>query len=97
MNDLTKIIKSKFSDIGRGWFNMNETSKITYDFGKLKKFLTVVRLTMQDTILSLVKKSFYSLKDYILSFIPDKISVNGTHEIINEWNSDKIIKYDKWG
>lgn len=33
---------------------MKETSKITYDFGKLKKFLTLVRLMMQDTILSLV-------------------------------------------
>jgi dynein heavy chain len=25
---------------------MKETSKITYDFGKLKRFLTVVRLMM---------------------------------------------------
>ena len=29
---------------------MKETSKITYDFGKLKRFLTLVRLMMQDTL-----------------------------------------------
>lgn len=44
--DLIKIIKEKFEGVGKGWFNMKETSKITYDFGKLKRFLTVVRLMM---------------------------------------------------
>ena len=33
---------------------MKETSKVTYDFGKLKRFLTVVRLVIQDTLLSLL-------------------------------------------
>ena len=44
--ELTKIIKNNFQGVGKGWFNMKETSKITYDFGKLKRFLTVVRLMM---------------------------------------------------
>ena len=44
--DLTKIIKVNFQNVGKGWFNMKETNKITYDFGKLKRFLTVVRLVM---------------------------------------------------
>lgn len=43
---MIKIIKERFSDIGKGWFNMKETSKITYDFGKLKRMLTVIRLMM---------------------------------------------------
>ena len=44
--ELTKIIKNNFNGVGKGWFNMKETSKITYDFGKLKRVLTVVRLLM---------------------------------------------------
>lgn len=56
--------------VGKGWFNMQETSKITYDFGKLKRFLTVVRLIMQDSLLFVVKKSYFNLRDYIFSFIP---------------------------
>ena len=51
---MIKTIKSGFSGVGKGWFNIKETSKITYDFGKLKRFLTVVRLMMQDTIQSIV-------------------------------------------
>jgi dynein heavy chain len=51
INNLIKIIKTNFAQVGKGWFNMKETSKITYDFGKLKRFLTVVRLMMQVTIL----------------------------------------------
>jgi len=49
---------------------MKETSKITYDFGKLKRFLTVVRLMMQDTVLSLVRRCYVNLQKYILGFIP---------------------------
>jgi dynein heavy chain len=49
---------------------MKETSKVTYDFGKLKRFLTVVRLVMQDTLLSLVQKSYFSFYEFITSFIP---------------------------
>lgn len=47
VSELTKIIQNNFADVGKGWFNMKETSKITYDFGKLKRFLTVVRLISQ--------------------------------------------------
>lgn len=46
VNRLKEIIKSYFSGVGKGWFNLNETSKETYEFGKLKKFLTVVKFQM---------------------------------------------------
>lgn len=43
---MIKIINDSFQKVGKGWFNMKETNKITYDFGKLKKFLTLIRLMM---------------------------------------------------
>ena len=43
---MIEIITIKFSGIGKGWFNMKETNRLTYEFGKLKRFLTVVRLLM---------------------------------------------------
>jgi dynein heavy chain len=76
IEELIKVIKTNFSGVGKGWFNMQETSKITYDFGKLKRFLTVVRLIMQDSLLFVVKKSYYNLKDYIFSFIPIAVKVD---------------------
>ena len=50
---LAKIIKASFDDVGKGWFNIHETSKETYEFGKLKKFLTLVNFMMQDAVLTL--------------------------------------------
>ena len=75
IEDLIKVIKSNFSMVGKGWFNMQETSKITYDFGKLKRFLTVVRLMMQDTVLSVVRRCFYEFKDFIEKSIPKRVVV----------------------
>jgi len=54
---MTKIIKEQFSDVGKGWFNMKETNRLTYEFGKLKRFLTVIRLSMQDTLYTLIHRS----------------------------------------
>ena len=77
------IIKDQFNEIGKGWFNMKETSKITYDFGKLKKFLTVIRLMMQDTLYSLIRKNFDEYEQMIRSFIPIKIEIFSTNKVKN--------------
>ena len=42
VQELIKIIKSEFNDVGKGWFNMKETSRITYLFGKLTKCKTKI-------------------------------------------------------
>lgn len=68
---------------------MKETSKITYDFGKLKRFLTVVRLIMQDTLLSLVKRCYYQYFDYIDSYIPDEVIIHNTNHVENIYRNDK--------
>ena len=68
-------MKNNFSGVGKGWFNMKETSKITYDFGKLKRFLTVVRLLMQDTVLSLVKRNYTKFATFMKAFVPDQVDI----------------------
>jgi dynein heavy chain, axonemal len=88
IEDLIKVIKTNFSMVGKGWFNMQETSKITYDFGKLKRFLTVVRLMMQDTVLSVVRRCFYEFKDFIATSIPKKVVVRNACETENYYLTD---------
>jgi dynein heavy chain len=51
IKNITNIISESFANVGKGWFNIHETSKETYEFGKLKKFLTTVNFMMQDTVL----------------------------------------------
>mmetsp|Transcript_17510 Transcript_17510/g.38593 ORF Transcript_17510/g.38593 Transcript_17510/m.38593 type:complete len:101 (-) Transcript_17510:73-375(-) len=44
------VITSNLKHIGKGWFNLMETNKESYEFSKLKKFLTIVKYMMQDSI-----------------------------------------------
>ncbi|KAL4427402.1 hypothetical protein ABPG74_009674 [Tetrahymena malaccensis] len=91
ISELTKIIKNNFQGVGKGWFNMKETNKITYDFGKLKRFLTVVRLQMQDTILTLVKRCYIGLYDYLLAFVPLEVQIENPNKVKNMYReSDEL-------
>ena len=92
IEDLIKIIKTNFQNVGKGWFNMQETSKITYDFGKLKRFLTMVRLMMQDSLLSVVRKSYYNLRDYIFSYIPVDVVIVNAAEVVNKFLREDQIE-----
>ena len=88
IQELIKIMKGNFAGVGKGWFNMKETSKITYDFGKLKRFLTVVRLLMQDTVLSLVKKNYEKFCVFLKSFIPEQVTIEDPSNVLNEFILD---------
>ena len=89
VNELIKIIKLHFQSVGKGWFNMKETSKVTYDFGKLKRFLTVVRLVMQDTLLSMVQKSYYNFYQFVTSYIPQKTVIYESNKVENFFETPK--------
>ena len=78
---LERIIRESFADVGKGWFNIYENSQDTYEFGKLKKFLTVVNFMMQDTVLTLSKNSVQEFVDFLLSFIPEETIVNSTADV----------------
>ena len=82
---LEKIIRSSFTDVGKGWFNIHETSKETYEFGKLKKFLTLVNFMMQDTILTLCKDSVKAFVEFMMQYIPQKTTICSTSKVLNEF------------
>merc|ERR1719281_161557 len=72
---LQKLIATKFAGIGKGWFNIAETSQETYLHGKLKKLLTVVKLLMQDTVRDLAIDSTNEYVKVLLGYMPDKTTV----------------------
>lgn len=91
IQELLKIMKSYFSGVGKGWFNMKETSKITYDFGKLKRFLTVVRLMMQDTVHTLVETNYKRFVEFLKSYIPESVNVDDPSNIINNYKMVNVL------
>ncbi len=46
ISNIVKIINSNFEKVGKGWFNLKETNPQAYNFSKLKKFITMVKLLM---------------------------------------------------
>jgi len=91
---LAKIIKVSFEDVGKGWFNIKEDSKETYEFGKLKKFLTLVNFMMQDTVLTMSKDSVREFVDFILCFCPKETRIVSTKEVYNTFNKKKLTPED---
>lgn len=43
-------IKSSFKDVGKGWYNLHESNMETYEFSKLRRFLSLVRFHMEDSM-----------------------------------------------
>jgi len=92
---LAKIIEKKFEGVGKGWFNMKETNKTTYDFGKLKKFLTLARQMMQDVLLTLTKRSYYEYCEAIEDFMPDKVEIFAPNNVKNTYTNIKKLPSGK--
>jgi dynein heavy chain, axonemal len=91
---LKKIIQVNFDQVGKGWFNIFETSKETYEFGKLKKFLVLVNFMMQDTILTMCRSSVISFMHYILKFCPESTEITTTNSVKNIFNKKMVTEED---
>lgn len=76
--------------MGKGWFNIHETSKETYEFGKLKKFLTTVNFMMQDTILTLCKDSVREFVEFMVKFIPKETEIVSTSKVVNRFDKKSV-------
>ncbi|CDJ41591.1 hypothetical protein ETH_00022705 [Eimeria tenella] len=47
---LHQIIESNLRHVGKGWFNIYEFNKETYEYGKIKRMLILTRLLMRDAL-----------------------------------------------
>ena len=96
VNKVKEIIKSNFQESSSGsaksWFNLNETSKETYEMGKLKKFLTLIKFTMQDTLLYMTKKSVDKFVDAVFAFLPKQVQVLDSNTVKNSFLSEDQLK-----
>ncbi|GIQ85466.1 dynein heavy chain 1, axonemal, partial [Kipferlia bialata] len=50
-------IQSSLVHCGKGWYNLEESNRVVYDVSKLKRLLSRVNMTMQDTLRFLVEDS----------------------------------------
>ncbi|RHY96613.1 hypothetical protein DYB35_005659 [Aphanomyces astaci] len=73
-NKLTHAIKTSLVHVGKGWYNLQETRRDTYEFSKLRSFLRRVNLTMkvqtsnissQDTLRYMSEQSLHSFRAFV--------------------------------
>ncbi|TMS18883.1 Dynein heavy chain 1, axonemal [Larimichthys crocea] len=63
---LTEIIRSNLENIGKGWFNINETCWDTYKMSCLSRMIAMVHYKMQDSLRFLVQDSLLALTQLLL-------------------------------
>lgn len=64
---LKNAIRSNFRKCGKGWFNLMENRFEIYRHGKLRRFLTMTRFRMEDTLRMLVNESIQSFVQFMRS------------------------------
>ena len=47
---LHEIIETNLRNVGKGWFNIYEFNKETYEYGKVKRMLILTRLLMREAL-----------------------------------------------
>ena len=86
-NDWIKIIKEtlekSLNGVGKGSFNLKVASKEIYEYLKLKKYMTVVKLVMQDTLNFLVTKSMTKYVEFFESYIPEDVIITDVNKVEN--------------
>lgn len=79
---LHQIVLTEFSSVGKGWFNINETSRDLYRRGKLVRFLALIRLIMQDTLREIAECSVESYSNAIDAMVPLQVEVESLNTTI---------------
>ncbi|KAI9209204.1 dynein heavy chain and region D6 of dynein motor-domain-containing protein, partial [Polychytrium aggregatum] len=81
LTTLKTIIKIGFKDVGKGWYNMQESNMEVYKISKLRKFMTSVKFIMQDSIRFMVLNSMADFIKMIATVSTQKVFINGTNEV----------------
>ena len=87
LDSLKGIFMVNFSKVQDGWFSLGDPVQIrsTYEHGKLKRFLTAVRLEMQDVLRVLIKDSYESYCETLISFLPQSVEIRAPNDVINHF------------
>ena len=58
-------IVSSLRDVGKGWFNLQETNRDIYEFSKLKRLLKLITFSMEDSLRFMVEETVLKYAGFI--------------------------------
>ena len=79
---LKSAVKSSLKEIGKGWFNLNETRTEVYAMSKLKRFLKMVNFLMQDCVITMAEASLHNYADFVIERSSYQIEVISCSEVV---------------
>jgi len=65
----------------------------SYEFKQLKSFLVMLRLNMQDSLYTLIRRSYNDYYDFMKRFVPDKVEIIKENDVINTWSDGNVIDH----
>jgi len=69
-------IKHCLKDVGKGWFNLNETSDEVYKFSKLRRFLMMINFMMEDHLRNVVTKCLKAYAEGIADAVAADVTIH---------------------
>ncbi|KAH6567387.1 hypothetical protein BASA60_009078 [Batrachochytrium salamandrivorans] len=81
INILKNMIKTGFKDVGKGWYNIQESNIEVYKISKLKKFMTTANFIMEDSLRSLVLNSLQEYTHLIQSIACQTVIIKATNNV----------------
>jgi dynein heavy chain len=90
INDIVRIIQNKFTEEDEGWFNLKNANPMNYSVGKLKSFMNLVKLEMQDSLKYLIVENFNNYVAFIQSFIPKEVKITDENDVVNIFDNEII-------
>jgi len=75
---ISQSIKGGLQDSGKGWYNLQEHHRDSYEFSKLRKLLRRANFLMQDTLRFLTEASVKEFCAFIKNAVLGTVSVRGT-------------------
>ena len=82
-NVIKASVKALLKDVGKGWFNLNETNMETYESSKLKTFMTTIRYVMEDSLRFMTDDSLSKFAEFVSLGCAADVTVKSTHEVVN--------------
>nr|PNR26425.1 hypothetical protein PHYPA_031000 [Physcomitrium patens] len=70
ISTLKNVFRVTFKKIDKGWFNMKETSMDAYNASKMKRYLTMVQLMMEDSLRYLVEDALQKYTCFMIQKPP---------------------------
>ncbi|KAL8439659.1 hypothetical protein Efla_004567 [Eimeria flavescens] len=88
-NKLHEIIETNLRHVGKGWFNIYEFNKETYEYGKVKRMLILTRLLMRDALRDMAKESINDFEALFRYATPQRIEVHSLRSVHNVYDESE--------